>query len=148
MRINQTQREELGLVEQARVCILIYASIYIYTYLWTFIDAVVCVSVCGGRLHRPSGPIAHHLDAPNPHLSPTHQISPFSPTPQPSKFQAYDNPAETLQRIKRQLLVTRHFKEVRASPPGVAACLSICLSVCLPACLLACLYVCLSVNLA
>ena len=26
--------------------------------------------------------------------------------------QAYDNPAETLQRIKRQLLVTRHFKEV------------------------------------
>lgn len=26
--------------------------------------------------------------------------------------QAYDNPNETLQRIKRQLLVTRHFKEV------------------------------------
>ena len=30
-----------------------------------------------------------------------------------SKKKAYDNPAETLQRIKRQLLVTRHFKEVR-----------------------------------
>jgi pre-mRNA-processing factor 8 len=27
-------------------------------------------------------------------------------------LQAYDNPAETLQRIKRQLLVSRHFKEV------------------------------------
>ncbi len=35
--------------------------------------------------------------------------------PQNKTFEkkAYDNPAETLQRIKRQLLVTRHFKEVR-----------------------------------
>jgi hypothetical protein len=72
VRINQSQREELGLVEQ------------------------VGRGKGGRTLGREGKGGKESACVHAPHLL----------------SQAYDNPAETLQRIKRQLLVTRHFKEV------------------------------------
>lgn len=105
VRLNQLQREELGLIEQVGAEVA----------GWSAGDPGAGLDALGGvlqqaRVNRQAGRrkpfwlptlLLYVLPAPH-HACPT-----FPPVPQ-----AYDNPHEALSRIKRHLLTQRSFKEV------------------------------------